>query len=137
MLLEQQLAKSLGNALQLGFTSTFSLDLKGKEISVLRDLAEQNKSKLYKKTPLMNNFDKICKIVATNSPECSGDVFQAALNLTYDVLILREEDRKLSHYVHSSEHRDGLEVQDFLFDLINEAAGYTEKYYDEHFEHTN
>lgn len=28
-------------------------------------------------------------------------------------------------------HRDGLEVMNFLFDFINEVAGYSEKYFDE------
>ena len=54
--------------------------------------------------------------------------------LTYDLLVMREENRKKEVYVHSGEHRDGLECLDFFFDLINEAAGYSEKYYEEHYE---
>jgi hypothetical protein len=54
--------------------------------------------------------------------------------MVYDVLIAKEDARKPSAYVHSSEHRDGLDCLNYFFDLINDGAGYTHKYYDEHFE---
>jgi len=49
-------------------------------------------------------------------------------------MITREDNRKESAFVHSSEHRDGIDCLNFFFDLINEAAGYSEKYYEEHHE---
>ena len=60
-----------------------------------------------------------------------GDLFKAKLLVVYDVLIRKEQERKPGHYVHMSTHRSGLDVMQFLLDLINNIAGYTHKYYDE------
>lgn len=46
-------------------------------------------------------------------------------------MIRREYEKKNSVYYHTSSNRSGLEVMNFLFDIINHIAGYSEKYYDE------
>jgi hypothetical protein len=46
-------------------------------------------------------------------------------------LIRKEQDRKESVYYHTSSHRNGLDVMNFFFDLINHLGGYTEKFYEE------
>jgi hypothetical protein len=61
-----------------------------------------------------------------------GDIFKAALLVIYDVLLRKEVERKDSVYYHTSQGRDGLDVLNFMFDLINHIAGYTEKYQEEH-----
>lgn len=43
----------------------------------------------------------------------------------------KEQERKIPELYHTSQNRDGLEVMNWLLDLINHIAGYTEKYYDE------
>jgi len=53
------------------------------------------------------------------------------LLLIYDVLIAKEQDRKKGQLVHSNNHRDGLDCLNFFMDLINDRAGYTQKYYGE------
>ena len=57
--------------------------------------------------------------------------FKAALLLIYDVLISKEQERKSSVLLQTSAHRDGLDCMNFFMDLINHAAGYSHKYYDE------
>ena len=52
--------------------------------------------------------------------------------LIYDVLMRKEQERKAPEMTHTSQNRDGIEVMNFLFDLINHISGYTEKYYGEH-----
>ena len=54
----------------------------------LRALLEKYKSKEYKETPLLDNFDKICKIIGKANYE--GDTEKAALLLIYDVCIRKE-----------------------------------------------
>ena len=49
----------------------------------------------------------------------------------YDIMIRRENEKKDSVYYYTSSHRNGLEVMNFFFDLINQYAGYSEKYYEE------
>jgi hypothetical protein len=53
--------------------------------------------------------------------------------MIYDVCI-RKEMEKLegnASVMNSNNHRNGLECMNYFFDVINEIAGYTEKYYDE------
>ena len=78
-------------------------------------------------------------MLADLSPECQEEdievkSFKAGLLLLYDILISKEVHRKKNVYAHSSGNRDGQDCLNFLFDLINDCAGYTEKYYEENFE---
>jgi hypothetical protein len=52
---------------------------------------------------------------------------EAYLRLVHDVLIQKEHLRK----PHDALGRDGLDCQNFFLDFINEAAGYSEKHYEE------
>jgi len=54
----------------------------------LRELLEKYKSKEYKQTPLLDNFDEIIRIVALSNYE--GDTFKAALQIIYDACIRKE-----------------------------------------------
>lgn len=52
------------------------------------------------------------------------------MNLFYAVILEKENDRKPDQYYEMS-YRDGRESLNFLFDIINDYAGYTELYYNE------
>lgn len=96
----------------------------------LRVHLDRYRNREYKETPLLDNFSDICKIIGKSS--YNGDTFQAMLLLVYDVLIRKEQERKPVHLYQTSANRDGLDVLNFFFDLINHISGYTQKYYDEH-----
>ena len=51
--------------------------------------------------------------------------------MLYDVIIQKELSRRKKEYHQSSGSRDGLDCMNFLFDLVNDCAGYTKKYYEE------
>ncbi len=95
----------------------------------LRAHLDKYRNREYKETPLLDNFSDISAIVAKSSYD--GDTFKASILLVYDVLLRKEQERKAPEYYSTSHGRDGLDVLNFLFDLINHIAGYTEKYYDE------
>ena len=75
-------------------------------------------------------------MIATASPECTingeSEIVKGALLLIYDVLISKEVARKKNEYVQSHTHRDGIDCLNYFLDLINQCAGYTDKYYNEH-----
>lgn len=105
----------------------------------LRKLLDTYKMKEYKESPLLDNFNSIVETVA--EANYNGDHLRTALLIVYDVCIRKE----LGHYEDNinysqslgncSNFRSGLEVQSFLFDVINHISGYTEKYYKELKEH--
>ena len=78
----------------------------------------------------------MCQLIAKHSPEAQEDEFRAALLLIRSALIRKEQDRKPPIYAAVSECRDGLDCLNFFFDLINHAAGYTDKYYEQHLSRT-
>lgn len=94
----------------------------------LRTHLDRYRNREYKETPLLDNFAQICEIVGRSY---GGDTFKGSLLLIYDVLMRKEQERKIPELYHTSQNRDGLEVMNWLLDLINHIAGYTEKYYDE------
>ena len=94
----------------------------------LRKILDLYRNKQYKETPLLDNFDKILQIISLSY---ENDKFKSMLYLVYDVILRKEQEKKESVYYHTSSHRKGQEVLNFLFDLINHISGYTEKYYDE------
>lgn len=96
----------------------------------LRAHLDAYKNREYKETPLLDKFGEIAGILARASYQ--GDTFKAALLLIYDVLLRKEVERKDSVYYHTNQGRDGLDVMNFMFDLINHIAGYTSKYQEEH-----
>ena len=79
-------------------------------------------------------MDKFCEIASIVGNSYSQDHFKGALLLVYDVLMRKEQERKAPELSYTSANRDGLEVMNFLFDLINHISGYTEKYFEEHFD---
>ena len=51
--------------------------------------------------------------------------------LLYDTIVAKEVKRRKNEYTHSAGNRDGQDCLNFFFDLINDCAGYTDKYYKE------
>ena len=54
----------------------------------LRVFLEKYKSKEYRDTPLLDNFEEICRIIALAN--YNGDILKAALLIIYDVCIRKE-----------------------------------------------
>lgn len=95
----------------------------------LRLYLDRYRNREYKDTPLLDHFSDLTDIIGASSYE--GDTFKASLLLIYDVLLRKEQERKAPELTHTSAYRDGLDVMNFLMDLINHIAGYTHKYYEE------
>ena len=110
-------------------TTAFHLTSQDDKLKLRKEYLDKYIYREYKETPLLDNFPSIVEIVAKSY---NGDILRAALLLIYDVLILKEQSRKPPHYFHMSQFRDGLDVMNLLFDMINYIAGYTEKYTEEH-----
>jgi len=130
-LFEQDLAKCLDKA-----TNTYSMTA-GFTVNNLEDKIplrihlDRYRNREYKETPLLDRFHEISSIVGKSY---NGDSFKASLLIIYDVLMRKEQERKSPEFSYTSSNRDGLDVMNFLFDLINHISGYTEKYFDEHFD---
>jgi hypothetical protein len=50
--------------------------------------------------------------------------------ILYSLLTEKEQERRPPQY-YASTYRDGIEVMNFFFDILNDYAGYTQLYYDE------
>ena len=87
----------------------------------------------------MPNFAKVAKHMARLADSAEVDPewseadreLAAGLRLIHDTMIARELERRSPHLRLSNGQRDGLDCLNYFFDLINECAGYTSKYYDE------
>lgn len=62
-------------------------------------MLEKYRNKDYKETPLLDNLNEITRIIAK---AYDNDIFKAKLLLVYDVLLRKEQEKKPSHYVHTS-----------------------------------
>ncbi|CDW78409.1 UNKNOWN [Stylonychia lemnae] len=122
-LFEQDLAKCIDKA-----TNNYQ------DKKELRSYLDKYRIKDYRETPIIDNLDKICEII---SRSYQNDQFKARLLLVYDVVLRKEQEKKPAQFYHSSQFRSGIEVMNFLFDLINHIAGYTHKYYGEHIDVIN
>ena len=82
---------------------------------------------------------EIAKLLAKLSPESEMNPnwseddkqFAAVLKLIHDSLIHKEMQRRPSQMILCQGQRDGIDCMNYFFDLINDCAGYTEKYYEE------
>lgn len=93
-LFEQYLAKGLEAALGI-YSTTYGYrvgecDEKMEEKDVLRKFLNMHKSKEYKQTPLVDNFQEIVTILAGSNYE--KDELRAAILLAYDVCVRKELD---------------------------------------------
>lgn len=90
----------------------------------LINLTEQYDKKAFKETVLVDNFNKIAFMI---SKTMGIDEIAASLLLIQDCLIQKEDLRK-DHIIFKHElYRDGIEVMEYFFDILNYIAGYHEK----------
>ena len=82
---------------------------------------------------------KVTKLLAKLAPENdflphwnqSDKEVAMGLKLIHDAIIDKENQRRPSYAGMSQGQRDGIDCLNYLLDLINDCAGYTNKYYDE------
>jgi len=72
--------------------------------------------------PLQDNIIEIVDII---SKSMGIEIVEAGLLLIRDALIQREDGKKKSLY-REELYRDGVEVMEYLFDVLNYIAGYHE-----------
>ena len=127
---------------------SYGYSLKGKEnkeeenvesIKALEELLNLYKDRNYKQSVFIDKFEEVSALIADLSPECQEEdketnKCKGGLLLLYDVIIYKEIKRRKNVYTHSAGSRDGQDCLNFMFDLINDCAGYTSKYYTEHFQ---
>lgn len=110
-----------------------------KSTAELKEYLGAYKGKEYKKTVIIPNLRKVAKLIAKldNTADCNPSWNQedkelcAALKLVHDAIIAKEMSRRPSQLALCQGQRDGLDCMNFFFDLINDCAGYTSKYYEE------
>lgn len=86
------------------------------------------RSKDYKESPLLDQWSNLVKQVSEAHYE--GNEFEAALRLIHATAVFKETRRSPPQYS-MCDYREGIEVMNLLFDVINELAGYSNKYYKE------
>lgn len=89
----------------------------------LLSFLEKYERRVFKEYNLCEGVDKIVEII---SDSMNIDKLQAALLLIQDLLIQREDYRKDQQIFKGELYRDGLEVMEYFFDVINYIAGYHE-----------
>jgi hypothetical protein len=87
-------------------------------------LLEQYERKAFKEYVLLENLDKIVSFIANSM---GIDNVHACLLLFQDCLIQREDIHKNEKIFGDELYRDGIEVMEYLFDVVNHIGGYHEK----------
>jgi hypothetical protein len=87
-------------------------------------LIEKYEKKTFKENVLVDELDKINVLI---SQSMGVDEVESGLLLFQDLLIQREDYRKNLKVFKNELYRDGLEVMEYFFDIINYIAGYHEK----------
>lgn len=99
----------------------FQIDLKYH--STLLELIEKYEYKAMKEYVFLDNIEDIINMV---SDTMKIHKFEACLLLIVDCLIQREDFRKDTTIFKEELYRDGLEVMEYLFDVLNYIAGFHE-----------
>jgi hypothetical protein len=126
--LEINLSKSIRGALNWPNESSYTFNLSkisAEQRDFLVDLLDQYERKPFKQYVFIENFEKIIEII-NSSMELGTDI-KACLLLIQNSLIQREDLRKDQEIFQHELYRDGLEVMEYFFDVLNHIAGYHEK----------
>ena len=131
ILLEQQLSKVLTYAVDMHKKEEMSsyrgwIDIEGC-VDEIEHILHISSSREYKSTPILNKLMDIVQMIKHNYEDNDK---RALITLFHAVMIEKENDRKPDEY-YSCHYRDGIEVMNFLWDIVNDYAGYTSLYYDE------
>jgi hypothetical protein len=94
------------------------------------NIIEKYEKKAFKEYVLVEELDKINVLI---SQSMGVDEVESGLLLFQDLLIQREDYRKNLKIFKNELYRDGLEVMEYFFDVINYIAGYHEKQIKEEF----
>jgi len=123
--IEINLSKSIKRSINGNYESPYTFFINTtKYQDELMDLIDLYENKAYRELIFCEHIDRLIEIIS-ESMEINS--LHAALLLIQDLLIQREDYRKDSK-IHSGElYRDGLEVMEYLFDVLNHIAGYHEK----------
>ena len=114
-------------ALEKGYSYGFEFDGDRK---VLEDVLWKYRGKGFKETPIIEQIEEIASAFSNYDP------FEVKLRLCYDACVRRELDAvssgRFDHALnHTSNFRTGLDCMNYLLDVVNEIANYSEKHYDE------
>jgi len=125
--IEINLSKSISRALsETDSPYTYTID-KNQYYNELIDLLQKYERKAFKEYNLIENFGRIVEMIQENMQVSN---FQASILLIYDCLIQREDLRKPeinnTKIFENELYRDGIEVMEFLFDVLNYICGYHE-----------
>ena len=122
--IEINLAKSIKRAISETDTPyTYTID-KNSNFNDIIDLIAKYERKAFKEYNLIDNFSRFVDLIQENMQISN---LEASLLLIYDCLIQREDLRKpeISEKPFEQElYRDGIEVMEYFFDILNFIAGY-------------
>lgn len=96
---------------------------KAKYKDEILELIEKYERKVFKEYTFVNEFDRLVDII---SDSMTIDKLNAGLLLIQDCLIQREDYRKNQLIFEGELYRDGLEVMEYFFDVLNFVSGYHE-----------
>lgn len=124
--IEINLAKSLKRAISETDTPyTYSID-KNSHFNDIMNLISKYERKAFKEYNLIENFSWIVDLI---QEKMQISKLEASILLIVDCLIQREDLRKPDSFENHFEnelYRDGIEVMEYLFDILNYIAGYHE-----------
>lgn len=124
---EQHVARGLQMALEKGYSYGFEFDGDRK---IVEEVLRKYRGKGFKETPIIDQIEEIANAFSNYDP------FEVKLRLCYDACVRRELDAvssgRFDHALsYTSNFRTGLDCMNYLLDVVNEIANYSEKHYDE------
>ncbi len=126
--IEINLSKSLKRAISETDTPYCYTINKIDNYQEILDLIEKYEKKAFKEYNLIESFSRLVELIQENM---SISNLEAGLLIIYDCLIQREDLRKpqneVENYFEKELYRDGIDVTEYLFDVLNYIAGYHEK----------
>ena len=121
--IEINLCKSLKRAISESDSPyTYTIN-KSDNYDEIINLLDKNEKKAFKEYILIENFSRLVEII---EKDMNISNLEASILLIYDCLIQREDLRK-PEIIHENElYRDGIDVMEYLFDILNHICGFHE-----------
>lgn len=116
------MVRALKMALEKGYSHGFEF---AGDRDVIEEVLRKYRGKGFKDTPILDRIDEIANAFA------NYESFEVKLRLCYDACIRRELDAvsngRFDHSLsYTSNFRTGLDCMNYLLDVVNEIAGYSE-----------
>ncbi len=122
--IEINLAKSIKRAIsETDSPYTYTVE-KESNFNEIINMIEKYEKKAFKEYNILESFGRLVELIQMNMQISN---LEASLLLIYDCLIQREDIRKPETYEKTFEkelYRDGTEVMEYFFDVLNYIAGY-------------